>query len=209
MIKNIIFDLGGVLLNLEMEKTRNAFISLGMENFDQHFTQAKQAGAFDLFDCGKISPDEFRRELKKHLPQNTSDESIDHAWNAMLKDLPAERLKLLRNLSKKYRLFLLSNTNEIHITAFSTYLKKTFGFSDFSDYFENHYYSCRIGMRKPNADIFEFVLRENNLNAAETVFIDDSIQHVKGAEKVGITGLFLSPQKTILDLFPEGEFLEN
>src|ERR1041385_8056059 len=113
-MKNIIFDLGGVLLNLDMRKTRTAFHELGMTDFDNHFTQAKQSGIFDLFDCGKISPEEFRKELKKHLPNHISDEQIDAAWNAMLNDLPAERLKLLRQLAKKYRLFLLSNTNEIH-----------------------------------------------------------------------------------------------
>ncbi len=176
-------------------------MNLGMKDFDGHYTQAKQTGAFDLFDCGKISADEFRAELKKHLPEKVSDGEIDHAWNAMLKDLPSERLELLKRLAKKYRLFLLSNTNEIHITAFSDYLKGQFGFSDFSDYFENHYYSCRIGMRKPNADIFEFVLRENKLMATETLFIDDSIQHVEGANKLGINGLFLPPGKTVLDLF--------
>lgn len=200
MIRNIIFDLGGVLLNLDMEKTRRAFIELGMENFDEHFTQAKQTGAFDLFDCGKISPADFRDELKKHLPKEVGDEAIDRAWNAMLLDLPVERLELLKRLSKKYRLFLLSNTNEIHITAFSAYLKNTFGFSDFSDYFEKHYYSCRIGLRKPNADIFEFVLRENGLNADETIFIDDSSQHVIGAKACGIQSFLLQPQEDVIQL---------
>lgn len=158
MIKNIIFDLGGVLLNLDIRKTQNAFIELGMVEFKAHYTHAKQSGLFDLFDCGKITANEFRAELKKHLPLSVTDKQIDFAWNAMLLDLPLIRLELLQNLSKKYRLFLLSNTNEIHVHAFSSYLKKITGKSNFSSYFENWYYSCNIGMRKPNADIFEYAL---------------------------------------------------
>ncbi len=182
----VIFDLGGVLLNLDTAATGNAFRALGMTDFDAHYTQAKQNGLFDAFDKGEISPQEFRNALKKHLPPGTSDEAIDKAWNAMLLDLPVERLQLLEQLRGKYRLFLLSNTNEIHVTAFSGYLQRTFGFSDFSNYFERWYYSCRIGKRKPDAEAFFHVLEENGLNAEETIFIDDSPQHVEGALKLGI-----------------------
>lgn len=181
-----IFDLGGVLLNLDTAATGNAFRALGMTGFDAHYTQAKQSGLFDAFDKGEISPQEFRNTLKKHLPPGTSDEAIDKAWNAMLLDLPVERLQLLEQLRGKYRLFLLSNTNEIHVTAFSAYLQRTFGFSDFSGYFERWYYSCRIGKRKPDAEAFLHVLEENGLIAEETIFIDDSPQHVEGARKLGI-----------------------
>jgi glucose-1-phosphatase len=181
-----IFDLGGVLLNLDTEATGHAFRALGMTDFDAHYTQAKQSGLFDAFDKGEISPQEFRDALKKHLPPGTSDEAVDNAWNAMLLDLPGERLKLLEQLRGKYRLFLLSNTNEIHITAFSEYLNRSLGFSDFSGYFERWYYSCRIGKRKPDADAFLHVLEENGLKAEETIFIDDSPQHVEGAKKLGI-----------------------
>lgn len=206
MVKNIIFDLGGVLLNLELERTRIAFQRLGMENFDTLYSQSKQIGLFDLFDCGKISSDEFRSVLKTHLPASTSDKEIDFAWNAMLLDLPKERLDLLRKLGKKYRLFLLSNTNEIHVAAFSTYLQSAFGITDFSDYFERWYYSCDIGKRKPNAEVFDFVLRENKLIASETLFVDDSLQHVEGAKNRGMVGVFLSSGKTILDLKMENVF---
>ena len=206
MIKNIIFDLGGVLLNLDIRKTQNAFIELGMVEFKAHYTQAKQSGLFDLFDCGKITANEFRAELKKHLPLSVTDKQIDFAWNAMLLDLPLIRLELLQNLSKKYRLFLLSNTNEIHVHAFSSYLKKITGKSNFSSYFENWYYSCNIGMRKPNADIFEYALIKNNLITNETMFIDDTIQHVEAAKRLGITGVFLPQGKTIIDLADENIF---
>jgi putative hydrolase of the HAD superfamily len=201
MIRNIIFDLGGVIFNIDPLATQKAFETLGMEDFKSFYTTKNQTRAFDDFDCGRITENEFRDFLKAHLPENSSYAQIDEAWNAMLLDLPEERLTLLKALGKKYRLFLLSNTNEIHVTAFSAYLEKTFGFSDFSDYFERWYYSCRIGMRKPDAEIFEFVLRENNLEAEETLFIDDSPQHIEGAMKCGIKGILLPQGTTINRLF--------
>jgi HAD superfamily hydrolase (TIGR01509 family) len=197
MICNIIFDLGGVILNLDPLATQKAFEALGLTDFEKHFTTSRQTGLFDDFDCGRISENEFRAHLKKFLPETVSEKDIDNAWNAMLLDLPKERLELLEALGKKYRLFLLSNTNEIHVTAFSSYLNKTFGFNDFSSYFERWYYSCRIGKRKPDAEIFQFVLNENGLNPEETLFIDDSPQHVEGAKKVGIKSYLLPAGKDI------------
>lgn len=193
MIRNIIFDLGGVIINLDMPATARAFRALGMTDFDLHYTQAKQSGLFDAFDKGKISPQDFRDGLKPHLPAHTTDAQIDEAWNAMLLDIPVKRLEELNELKKNYRLFLLSNTNEIHVTAFSAYMQRTFGFSDFSGYFENAYYSCRIGMRKPDKEIFDFVLTENKLLPSETLFIDDSVQHVEGARLSGIRSELLLP----------------
>lgn len=200
MIRNIIFDLGGVLLNLDMNRTADTFRKLGMADFDEHFSQAKQTGIFDAFDCGRISPLEFRNKLKSHLPSIVNDGQIDEAWNAMLLDLPPSRLELLKSLSKNYRLFLFSNTNEIHVRAFSHYLKKEFGFDDFSGYFEQWYYSCRIGKRKPDVEAFQFVLSENNLIAEETIFIDDSLQHVDGANACGIKGILLAKNQEISSL---------
>lgn len=200
MIRNIIFDLGAVLINLDTEATTRAFKALGLKNFEEIYSQARQNGLFDAFDCGTISPQEFRDGLKKHLPPGTTDAAIDEAWNAMLLDIPEERLQLLDRLRKDYRLFLLSNTNEIHVTRFSADMQKQHGFSDLSGYFERWYYSCRIGMRKPDTEIFEFVLKENHLDPAETLFIDDSKQHIEGAKKVGITTLWLEPGNSILDV---------
>ena len=198
MIRNIIFDLGGVLINLDAGATSKAFRELGMADFDQQFSFAKQSGLFDDFDRGKISPEEFRNSLRKFLPPGTTDNAIDDAWNAMLLDVPPRRLHLLESLGKNYRLFLLSNTNEIHVAAFSRALEKTFGFRDFSGYFEKWYYSCRIGMRKPDREIFDFVLQENNLDPQQTLFIDDSKQHVEGARKSGIDATLLPPGEDIL-----------
>lgn len=189
--RNIVFDLGGVILNLDMQRTSDAFRQLGFADFDRVYGQLKQSDLFDRFDKGHISENDFRRALAAGLPETVTAAQIDAAWNAMLLDLPEERIRFLENIKKTHRIFLLSNTNEIHVRAFEAYLQQAFGFSNFDHIFEKAYYSCRIGMRKPDREIFDFVLAENNLEPAETLFIDDSPQHVEGAQKAGITGRWL------------------
>lgn len=196
-IKNIIFDLGGVIINLDYNKTRNAFVALGLNDFDEIYSQSQQNGFFDSFDKGQLSPEEFRTEIRRHLTTEKSDSEIDAAWDAMLLDVPKEKLQLLSSLKTNYRTFLLSNTNAIHVKNFSAALSEKYGFSDFSGHFEKCYYSCDIGMRKPDAGIFQFVLDQNNLNAEETLFIDDSIQHIKGANQLNIQTLFYKTEQSL------------
>jgi len=199
--KNIIFDLGGVILNIDFEKTTNTFMNLGVSNFEQLYSKAKQNNLFDDYESGKISSDEFIFGIQKLVGISLTEQQIINAWNALLLDLPEERLSLLNNLKKSHRLFLLSNTNDIHFKAFSAYLLKTFGSNDFSNYFEKEYYSFQTGMRKPNAEIFELVLNENGLNKGETLFVDDTLRHIEGAKKVGIHTLHLTDGNTIVDIF--------
>lgn len=199
-IKNIIFDFGGVILNIDYTLTERAFAGLGLTDFHKIYSQATQKDLFDRLETGKISPAAFRAEIRKYIGEAT-DAQIDKAWNAMLLDLPAERVALLDRLRATHRIFLLSNTNEIHYKAFTAYMKETFKRDIFSEVFEKAYVSHKIKMRKPDAEVFEFVLRENGLNKDETLFIDDSIQHIEGAKKVGLNALFLEKGKTILDVF--------
>lgn len=199
--KNIIFDLGGVILNIDYNLTVKAFQELGIENFQEIYSQASQDKLFDLYETGKISSDAFVNEIIKRCGAGISGEEICSAWNAMLLDLPKERLDLLKKIKEQFRTFLLSNTNDIHIQAYGGYLNLTYGFGDLSAYFEKQYLSYEIGMRKPDKIIFEHVLNENNLKPEETIFIDDSIQHVKGAIEAGVNAIHLSPGNTILDLF--------
>lgn len=202
-IQNIIFDLGGVLLNIDYSATLKAFKELGLDKFDEVYSQSAQKELFDDFETGKISAQEFRNRIKQLSSLPISDKQIDSAWNAMLLDLPKERLEILDKLWDEHRLFLLSNTNDIHISAYANYLQKEFGFPNLSHLFEKEYYSYKIGMRKPSAEIFKYVLEENNLLAKETMFIDDSPQHVESAAKCGIQALLLDVKggQTILDIF--------
>ncbi|TAL58602.1 MAG: HAD family phosphatase [Bacteroidetes bacterium] len=199
-IKNIIFDFGGVILNIDYKLTENAFAKLGLVDFSTIYSQTTQKDLFDKLETGRISPSEFREDIRKFIGV-ASDEEIDNAWNAMLLDLPEERVSLLDEVRKTHRIFLLSNTNEIHYTAFSAYMQDKFKRNIFSDVFEKAYVSHKVKMRKPDAAIFEFVLSENKLKKEETLFIDDSIQHIEGANKLGINTILLKKGETILSLF--------
>lgn len=200
--KNIIFDLGGVILNIDYNLTVKAFTQLNTPNFDSLFSKAKQTDLFDLFEKGQITPFEFRKRLRIQLNSELTDEAIDNCWNALLLDLPLERLQLLQKLAITHRTFLLSNTNEIHINRFNIYLKERFNVADLSNYFEKVYLSYEVGMRKPDVEIFHKVLNDNNLEPEETLFIDDSGQHIQTAKKIGIKTYLLDVNaESILDLF--------
>lgn len=199
-IKNIIFDLGGVLINIDYKATENAFKKAGIRNFDELFSQAKQTRLFDNLEKGLIDEVTFKDGLRLLSNVNLSDKTIDDAWNAMLLDFPKHRVELLQKVRNNYKTFLLSNTNELHIPAFENLIEKEYGISDFSSLFDKLYYSCRVRMRKPDKEIFELVIQENNLNPKETLFIDDSIQHVQGAQNVGLNAVHLQ-QINVLELF--------
>lgn len=199
-IKNIIFDLGGVIINLDIPKTIMEFNKLSSKPFESVYTQLQQSPLFDQFDKGEITETDFIEQLKSHLKPQVSSTQILDAWNAMLLDFPIHRLQLLNNLKTKYRLFLLSNTNESHINRFEADLQKQHGYKNLEPFFEKVYYSCRIGMRKPDAEIFDFVLQQHNLVANQTLFIDDSPQHVEGALKTGIRAYLLEKHKDISTL---------
>ncbi len=200
---NIIFDLGGVILNLDYSRTISAFAQLGVRDFQSSYSQLLQTGLFDDYERGEITSQDFRDGIRKAFKIEVSDTQIDTAWNAMLLDLPNERLELLRELGKAKRIVLLSNTNEIHIRQFSKALSLEHGLSDLSGYFLKLYYSFEMGMRKPEQRIFQHVLDEQGFDPSETLFIDDSPQHIEGARKVGLHVYHLQVEKgeTILDLF--------
>ncbi len=200
--KNIIFDLGGVLLNIDYNLTAKAFGELGLPAFNQLFSQAQQQPVFDLYEKGLITSDEFRKELHSRLPQPVSDEALDAAWNRMLLDLPFQRLELLKKLKNSHRTFLLSNTNEIHMQWFSHSLQHHLGITDLSMYFEKVYLSYEIQLRKPDASIFKHVLEAHELDPAATLFIDDSMQHIESASKLGIQTYWLDVKKeNVVELF--------
>jgi putative hydrolase of the HAD superfamily len=202
--KNIIFDFGGVIINIDYNLTINAFREMGLRNFEEQFSKAKQKQLFDLYEKGQITSHEFRTELRTVFNAKPTVAAIDTAWNAMLLDLPKERLELLERLKATHRTFLLSNTNEIHIDTIYKSLHANMGITDLSAYFEKVYLSYKMNMRKPDAGIFAHVLRENGLKASETLFIDDSPQHIEAAKKLGIHTYLLDVEKeSILDIFTE------
>lgn len=206
-IKNIIFDLGGVIINLDIKRTIAEMNRISHVPFETLYTQAKQNPIFDELDKGTISPTHFFTELKKEMNYKGSDQDLMEAWNAMLLDVPSHRLDLLVEAKQNYNTYLLSNTNEPHINVFERELYLEHGVKNFSDYFDRAYYSCRVGLRKPDPDIFEMVLKENELNPSETIFIDDSIQHVQGAGACGIRSYLLPKNMEVGDLLKELKLL--
>jgi glucose-1-phosphatase len=198
-LKAIIFDFGGVILDIDYQRTVDAFRALGYADFDQQYGKMKQSGIFDLLETGKISNEQFITELKQSIP-HISDEEIVAAWNAIILDFPEGRLEFISNLRDQIPTFLLSNTNAIHIENFHEVLKNRTGKSHMSGYFQKVYYSNEIGLRKPDAAAFQLILDEQQLNPERTLFIDDSPQHIEAAQKLGIETLHL---KSIHDLESE------
>ncbi|MDC3029765.1 HAD family phosphatase [Flavobacteriales bacterium] len=184
-IKNILFDLGGVLYHIDYELTIKAFKKLGIKNFHEHFSQQQQNNLFDRLETGKINDEDFIKEMKALLPHCTRGEIIN-AWNALLIGIPQENIQLLKDLSKQYRLFLLSNTNAIHINQINKLLYKNYNLKSLDPLFDKIYLSHQIGIRKPNSETFEWVLKDARILAQETLFIEDSLQHIKSAKELGI-----------------------
>tara|TARA_B100001109_G_C18826193_1_gene457121 strand:- start:733 stop:1356 length:624 start_codon:yes stop_codon:yes gene_type:complete len=199
-INNILFDLGGVLYHIDYYATIKAFKKLGIKNFHEHFSQQQQNNLFDRLETGGISDENFIREMKVLLPNCTKEEIIN-AWNALLIGMPQENIQLLKDLSKQFRLFLLSNTNSIHINRINKLLYKDYNLKSLDPLFDKVYLSHQIGMRKPNNETFEWVLKDAGILAQETLFIDDSVQHIESANKVGIQTQLWSSNKLFKEFF--------
>lgn len=199
-IKNIIFDLGGVIIDIDYNRTSEAFKKLGALNFDAVYTQSKQDDLFDNYDIGKINSATFRTILQKKLSITINDKEFDDAWNAMLLDIPQERLKFIKNLKNNYKVFLFSNTNDIHIKEVFNICQRQNGFNSFEGHFDKEYYSHIFGQRKPNPSSFSSILAENKLQASETLFVDDSMQHILGAKQAGLHTMHISKEKSIFDV---------
>ena len=202
-IKNIIFDLGGVILNINYNTTIESFKKIGFSNFDDIYGQMRQSHVFDKYDKGFILPSEFRNELRLVSKLNFTDESFDYAWNSMIHDIPAHRLETIKQLRNKFKIFLLSNTNEIHLSYFFNYVDSTFGKGTFESVFDKPYYSCRMGMRKPDLEIYHQLIKENHLKASESLFIDDTEFNVTAAMDAGLQAYHIKNTEDISELFTD------
>ena len=199
-IRNIIFDLGGVILNIDPQLTVIKFRELGWNDF---YEENKQSVARELFyqlEKGASSPEAFREAIRERIQGDLTDSEIDLAWSAMILDIPADRVRYLVELKKSYRLFLLSNTNEIHRIKFHEDFQKTFGYS-LTNLFERNFYSHQMGLRKPNPQIYIQALLEAGLIAEETLFIDDMIENTEAAKSAGMKVLHIRPG-TLLECLP-------
>ena len=199
-MENIIFDLGGVILNVDNQLTEDAFVAMGVKNFHEFFGHGYAASFFKEYEIGKITDQQFVAELKKLSGLSLPDEVIINAWNAMLLDFPPERIELLKELGKRYRLFLFSNTNAIHLAELQKIYRNTFNNEELDDHFEKTYYSHLLGLRKPDRESFEYIIHENKLQPEVTMFVDDALVNIEGANIVGLKGNYLKPGTTLMDL---------
>jgi len=198
-IKAIIFDLGGVLLDIDFRLTEKAFTDLGVKDFAAFFNQFHSNALFKKLETGiddHLFYDAFRSETGLAL----TDEQIRDAWNALLLDFRVESLAVLPQLRQHYQLYLLSNTNEIHLQEFQCRYALLQREQAFDALFDAAYYSHRIGHRKPNASAFEYVMNAHQLNPAETIFIDDSVNNIEAAQQLGLQTIHLLPGMKVEEL---------
>ena len=189
-IHNIIFDFGGVILNINFQKTIEAFQALGRGYDAAFFKEFGQSEIFEGLEMGRISEKEFYDTIRRVTGIGVTDEDLRTAWDALLLDMPEDRVELLKKVRKHYRIFLLSNTNAIHYETYNGAFKQRYG-HDLDQLFEKAWWSFRIGMRKPFPSTFRWVLQDAGLKADETLFIDDTLQHVEGAREAGLYGFHL------------------
>lgn len=200
--KAIIFDLGAVILNINYQNTIDEFTKLGVNNAATFYSKKVQTNLFNQIETGMISSNEFLKALQKET-KNANINQVEKAWNAMLLDLPEERIQLIEKLKKNnYSIYLLSNTNAIHIDAIKKQLGKRKWLA-FCKLFDKMYLSHELGLRKPDVKIFEYILNEQKLKAEEVFFIDDSPQHIASAKKIGIHCHHLLDDENIITLFPD------
>ena len=196
----IIFDLGGVLIDIDYQATTSAFRDLGVTDFELHYNQLQQESLFDAFEKGEISGQHFINKLMNNVPKGITPNQIVSAWNAMLGNFPLKKIELLKRVREKHTIFLLSNTNAIHMPIVYKNWNKV-STIPFSEAFDQVFLSFEIGRRKPDIETFQWVLHKNNLNPEKTLFIDDSPQHIAGAEKAGLKTHFYKSEEEFYALF--------
>ncbi len=209
-IKNIIFDYGNVIFDIDFKRAQKAFAELGVSNVERIFDHKVQSQLFDNFDTGKISAAEWRTGIRELIgSQQLTDQQIDDAWNKLLIGIPQGNHELLLKIKEQYNTFLLSNNNEVHYKWIMDYLNKEFGLENNSSFFIKDYYSHLMGMRKPNKEIFEYVLKTHNLVPKETLFIDDSPQHLKTAAELGMQTYLMTKPDNLQEYFKTNGLLKT
>jgi putative hydrolase of the HAD superfamily len=198
-IKNIIFDLGGVFLQVNYQKTEDAFVKLGITNFAEYYKQDFVSTLFEDLEIGSISPQEFYDGLRNITQSSLTNQQIEIAWNAMLGNFWEDRLSFLEEIGKQYNVFLFSNTNQIHYECFIDIYQQTYPSKRFSNYFIKDYYSHILKMRKPYPNSYTHLLEQENLLATETLFIDDTFKNIEGANQAGLQVLHLLPSMNLQD----------
>ncbi len=198
-LKNILFDLGGVILDLNVSATLERFLNLGFPKELLNYPENYETNIFFNYETGKTSTKEFRDAIRKISGVNFSDDEFDDAWCAMITGIPESRIRLLESLSKKYNLYILSNTSELHIREFNQMFHDAAGYT-ISDVFTHGFYSHETGWHKPDPGAFRNVLKKAGIKAAETLFLDDNIHNVKAAKELGFNVIHITDNLRMEDV---------
>ena len=199
-IQTFIFDLGGVIIDLDEHATISAFSKMTNVPAPVIFDKISNSATFKLYEKGLITDWQFRMEVNNLFESSASDDRIDEAWNAMLGNIPAERLELLLELKKDHKVIILSNTNAIHENAFNQILKKASGKDSLTSFADHVFFSHRLGMRKPDAEIYQEILHQSNTDPTLALFMDDKQENLNSAESVGIKTMHISFPDQIFEL---------
>lgn len=203
-IKNIVFDLGNVIIDIDVPQAAQSFAQLSGQKPEDVVEMFGTAGLFGQFETGKLDADGFRAYVRDLLKNpDWEDAVVDTAWNSLLLDIPPERIEMIQKLSENYRLFLLSNTSSIHIEAVNRILEKATGVARLDDLFEKLFLSYEMGLMKPDPAIYEQVLQEAGLEASETLFLDDNENNIVAARALGIQTFHIAPPLTMLDFLQD------
>ncbi|HBH23620.1 MAG TPA: HAD family phosphatase [Cytophagales bacterium] len=204
-IKHLIFDLGGVIVNLDVTKTLIEMSGLFGVNQQQLTAQYLQAPFFKQYERGEIGSEAFRSELCRLANKDVEDRHIDKAWNAMIGNTPMFRIDWLKELSKAYKIHMLSNTNHLHIVDFHEKFRKDTGIEQPHDIFDSVFYSYEIGHRKPEMSCYEYVLETIGAKPEEAMFFDDNQENIKAAQALGINSVLVPVNKLSKELLPDVE----
>lgn len=201
MIKNIIFDLGDVIINIDVPRATRSFAELSNQSLEDVHLLIHQNEVFTKFETGHLTPLAFRSLIREVFKTpDWTDEAIDTAWNSLLLDIPPDRIKKIQELSQKgYRLFLLSNTSSIHIDEVNAILFRTVEIEHLSHLFEKLFLSYEMGVMKPSPDIYKNVLESAGIDADETLFLDDNLDNIRAAAECGIHTIHVQKPMTIVD----------
>jgi len=203
-IETIIFDFGGVVLDIDPQITIKEFQKLGFREVAK--TQSKEfiEDIIRKFERGIYTPEVFRNRLRAFLDLDITDQQLDDAWNALLYDIPAERIEILEQVKKNYKMLLLSNSNEIHYDLYVRDLQLRFGYREFDELFHKAYFSFDLHLSKPDPEVFEFVIYQHDLDPSKTLFIDDNEMNIEAASKLGLRTYLLIKPELIRDIIKNG-----
>lgn len=203
-IETIIFDFGGVIIDIDPQLTIDEFAKLGFNELEKTNT-AEFTELIRKFERGIYTPEVFRKKMKDFIGVKASTQQFDEAWNALLYDIPSERIEIIEQVKENYRILLLSNSNEIHYDLYVRDLQLRFGYREFANLFHEAYFSFDLHLSKPDIEIYEFVINQNDLNPKKTLFIDDNRDNIEAAKKAGLQTYLLQKPERVRDLFTNGK----